>query len=62
MEKGQLTEDEAVEAVDWYQSRPENIGPGHRGFRFKGRGHRGPGSKFGGFGMRGAGELAPSGY
>ena len=53
VEKGQITEDEAGQAVDWYQSRPENIGHGHRGSRVKGRGHHRPGSRFGGFGMRG---------
>ena len=62
VEKGQITEDEASEAIDWYQSRPEDIGHGRPGSRFKGRGHQGPGSRFGGFGMRDAGGFAHSGY
>ena len=61
VDKGQLTEDEAVEAVDWYQSRPEDIGPGRRGFGMKGRGHQRFGSGFGGFAMRGAGGFAHDG-
>ncbi|PKB63532.1 MAG: hypothetical protein BZY80_07150 [SAR202 cluster bacterium Io17-Chloro-G2] len=61
VEKGQITEGEAVEAVEWYQSRPENIGPGRRGFSMKGRGHRGPGARFGAFGMHGMGRFAHSG-
>lgn len=59
--KGQITEDEAVEAVDWYQSRPEDIGPGRKGFGMKGRGHQRFGSGSGGFGMRGAGGFAHGG-
>ena len=61
VEKGQITEDEAKEAVDWYQSRPENIGHGLRGSRLKGRGHQRPGASFGAFGMRGAGRFADGG-
>ena len=61
VEKGQITEAEAVEAVDWYQSRPEDIGPGHRGSRMKGSGRHRFGSSFGAFGMRGAGRFAPNG-
>ena len=61
VDNGQITEDEAVEAVDWYQSRPEDIGPGRRGFGMKGRGHQRFGSGFGGFGMRGAGGFAHDG-
>lgn len=61
VEKGQITEDEAVEAVDWYKARPENIGPGHRGSRFKRRGHQRPGASFGFSGMRGADRFAPRG-
>lgn len=62
VEKGQITENEAAEAVNWYQSRPEDIGPGHRGFGMKGIGRHRSGTSFGGFGMRGAGGFAPSGY
>ena len=61
VEKGQITEDEAGEAVEWYQSRPENIGHGPRGFRLKGRGHQRSGSRFGFSGMRGAGRFAHDG-
>lgn len=38
VEKGQITEDEAAEAVDWYKSQHEDTGPGRRGFGMKGRG------------------------
>ena len=58
VEKGQITEDEAKEAVDWYQSRPENIGHGFMGSGMKGMGRHGPGSRFGAFGMRGMGRFA----
>ena len=61
VEKGQITEDEAVEAVDWFQSRPEDIGPGHRGFSMKGSGRHRSGSSIGGFGMRGAGRFGHNG-
>lgn len=61
VEKDQITEDEAVEAVEWYQSRPDNIGPGHRGSRMKGSGRRGPGSRLGAFGTRGMGMFAHNG-
>lgn len=61
VEKGQITEDEAAESVDWYQSRPEDIGPGPRGPRLKGRGHPRPGSSFGLRGRGGAGRFAPNG-
>ena len=61
VEKEQITEDEAEKAVDWYQSRPENIGHGPRGSRLKGRGHQRPGSSFGFSGRRGASEFAHNG-
>ena len=59
---GQMTEDEAAEAVEWFQSRPEGIGPGHRSSRLKSGGRHRFGSSFGSFGMHGAGEVAPGGY
>ena len=59
---GQMTEDEAAEAVEWFQSRPEGIGLGHRGSRLKSGGRHRFGSSFGSFGMHGAGGFAPGGY
>jgi len=61
VEQGKITEDEAVAAVDWYQSRPENIGHGHRGSRLRGSGRHRSGSSFGAFGVRGAGGFAHNG-
>lgn len=61
VENGQLTKDEAVEAVAWFQSRPDNIGHGPRGSRLKGHGRQRSGSRFGFSGMHGAGRLAPDG-
>ena len=58
VEKGEITEEEAVEAVEWYQSRPESIGPGHSGSRMKGMGRHRTGSSFGGFGLQGKGRFA----
>ena len=62
VERGRITEDEAAEAIEWYQSRPDKIGPGHRGSRMHGGGHRGGASKFGRFGMCGASGVAPGGF
>ena len=59
--KGKITENEAVDAVAWHQSRPENIGPGHRGSRLQGSGHHRPGASFGLRGMGGSGRFAPDG-
>lgn len=61
VENGKLTEDEAAEAVDWFQSRPENISHGRRGSRMKGSGRHRQSSSFGFSGMRGAGGFAPNG-
>ena len=58
VEKGEITEEEAAEAVEWYQSRPESIGPGHSGSRMKGMGRHRTGSSFGGFGMQGMGRFS----
>ncbi len=52
VEKGQITEDEATAAVDWYQSRPENIGHGGKRSGFKAGGRHRLGSRFGDFSSR----------
>ena len=52
------TEEEAAEAVEWYQSRPENIGLGHSCSRMKGMGRHRTGSSFDGFGMQGMGRFS----
>ena len=66
VEKGELTEEEAAEAIEWYQSRPEGIGRGHRGYGrgsvSKGSGDHRPGARFGGFGTRGMERFAHTGF
>ena len=49
VEGGQLTQEQADEQLEWYQSRPESIDPGIRGIP----GHGGKGGQMCGGGMRG---------
>jgi len=62
VENGKLTEEEAAEAVEWHESRPEGIGHGRRGFSMKRYGGHRSGARFGGFGMRGVGSFAHTGF
>ena len=52
VEEGNMTQEEADAAVEWYESRPDNIGEGRQGRKshWKGRSRSddGAGSRFGG--------------
>ena len=52
VEKGTMTQEEADAAVEWYESRPDNIGERRQGrkshWKGRGRSDNGAGSRFGG--------------